>query len=259
MENALFEFVLRQGDNALILGHRVSEWCGMGPALEEDIALANTALDLIGQAQMWLALAGETEGAGRTADDLAFHREAYDFRNLLLVERPNGDFGQTMMRQFLFDTYHLLLLDRLGSVTPAQAEQAGDTRVRDIALKAVKEVTYHAERSADLVIRLGDGSEESHRRMQAALDDLWPYTGEMLHVDDVDLALANAGVLADPAALVPEWTQRVRAVLEDATLVIPESDFAHCGGKDGRMHSEHLGHLLAVMQSLPRSHPEAVW
>ncbi|MGQ3296529.1 MAG: 1,2-phenylacetyl-CoA epoxidase subunit PaaC, partial [Shinella sp.] len=163
---ALLEFLARIGDNALILGHRVSEWCGHAPALEEDIALANTALDLIGQTQLWLGLAGEVEGKGRSADDLAYLRDGYDFRNILLVERPNGDFGKTLMRQFLFDAWHYLLLKALKSST--------ETRIAEIAEKAFKEVSYHLDRSRDLVIRLGDGTAESHRRMQDALDDLWP-------------------------------------------------------------------------------------
>ena len=161
-DTAFFEFLLRMGDNTLVLGHRVSEWCGHAPVLEEDIALANTALDLIGQTQMWLGLAGEVEGEGRSADDLAMLRDAWDFRNVLLAEQPNGDFGQTMMRQYLFDQAHVLLLEKLA--------QSSDERVAGIAAKAVKEVTYHVERSRDTVIGLGDGTSESHRRMQAALD-----------------------------------------------------------------------------------------
>ena len=162
---ALFEFLQRMGDNALILGHRVSEWCGHSPALEEDIALSNTALDLIGQTQLWLGLAGEVEGKGRSADDLAYLRDALDFRNVLIVERPNGDFGKTLMRQFLFDAWHYQQLKAL--------KGSSDRRIAEIAEKAFKEVSYHLERSGDLVIRLGDGTAESHRRMQEALDDLW--------------------------------------------------------------------------------------
>ena len=175
---ALFQFVLRTGDNTLVLGHRVSEWCGHAPVIEEDIALANTALDLIGQTQMWLGLAGDVEGQGRSADDLAMLRDVWDFRNVLLVEQPNGDFGQTLMRQYLFDQFHLLLLQGLTEST--------DDRIAGIAAKAVKEVTYHVERSGDTVIGLGDGTEESHGRMQTALDLLNPYVGEMFASDDVD-------------------------------------------------------------------------
>ncbi|MFO1071481.1 MAG: 1,2-phenylacetyl-CoA epoxidase subunit PaaC [Geminicoccaceae bacterium] len=247
---AFVELLLRIGDTTLILGHRVSEWCGHTPVLEEDIALANVALDLIGQTQLWLGLAAEVEGQGRTADDLAFLRDAWDFRNLLLVERPNGDFGHTLMRQFLFDAYHLELLQALlGSTEP---------RVAEIAAKAAKEVAYHLERSADLVIRLGDGSAESHRRMQAALDALWPYAGEMFQADAKDRTVAAAGIAPDPASLRPAWEARVRDVLGEATLAIPESSYAHKGGRQG-IHTEHLGFILAEMQFLQRAYPGASW
>jgi ring-1,2-phenylacetyl-CoA epoxidase subunit PaaC len=249
-EAAFFETLLRIGDSTLILGHRVSEWCGHGPALEEDIALANVALDLIGQTQMWLGLAAEVEGKGRTADDLAYLRDAWDFRNLLLVERPNGDFGHTLMRQFLFDAFHHALLKGLAG--------SKDPRVAEIAAKAVKEVAYHLERSSDLVIRLGDGSEESHRRTQAALDALWPYTGEMFLADEKDKEVAAAGLVPDPASLKPAWDQTVRDVLTEATLAIPDSAFAHKGGKRG-VHTEHLGFILADMQFLQRAYPGATW
>jgi ring-1,2-phenylacetyl-CoA epoxidase subunit PaaC len=175
------------GDNTLVLGHRVSEWCGVAPVIEEDIALANIALDLIGQTQLWLGLAAEVEGAGRDADALAFHRDVWDFRNLLLVEQPNGDFGQTMMRQFLFDGWHLAMLKGL-------VESSSD-QMAAIAEKSVKEVTYHLERSSDTVIGLGDGTEESHDRMQAALDLLWPFAGEMFVSDDVDAAMVEQGLV----------------------------------------------------------------
>lgn len=249
-QDALFETLLRIGDTTLVLGHRVSEWCGHSPALEEDIALANVALDLIGQTQLWLGLAAEVEGKGRTADDLAYLRDAWDFRNLLLVERPNGDFGHTLMRQFLFDAYHLDLLKALAG--------SADERVREIAEKAVKEVAYHLERSSDLVIRLGDGSDESHRRMQAALDALWPYTGEMFIADEKDAQIAAAGILPDPAGLRPAWDRTIRDVLSEATLTVPEGSFAHKGGKRG-VHTEHLGFILADMQFLQRAYPGSSW
>ncbi|MEZ5750847.1 MAG: 1,2-phenylacetyl-CoA epoxidase subunit PaaC [Paracoccaceae bacterium] len=241
---------MRLGDNTLILGHRVSEWCGHAPILEEDIALANMALDLIGQTQLWLGLAGAVEGKGRDADALAFRRDAWDFRNVLLVERPNGDFGMTLMRQFLFDAWHLPMLTAL--------KGSSDPRVAEIATKAVKEVAYHIERSADLVIRLGDGTEESHRRMQAALDLLWPYTGEMFAGDAIDARLAEAGVMPAPESLRAEWDATVDAVLHEATLKRPDSKFAHLGGKQGK-HSEHMGHLLSTMQWLQRAYPDAKW
>ena len=249
--DALFEFLLRMGDNTLVLGHRVSEWCGHAPVLEEDIALANTALDLIGQTQMWLGLAGEVEGKGRSADDIAFLRDAWDFRNVLLAEQPNGDFGQTMMRQFLFDSWHVLILGAL--------RESGERRVAEIAEKALKEATYHLERSRDTVVGLGDGTQESHRRMQAALDLLWPYVGEMFETDDVDRAMAEAGVAPEPASLRADFDASVGAALQEATLAIPESRFAHQGGRTGFRHSEHLGHMLTEMQWLQRAYPGATW
>ncbi|SMX43067.1 1,2-phenylacetyl-CoA epoxidase subunit PaaC [Maliponia aquimaris] len=248
---ALFEFLCRMGDNTLVLGHRVSEWCGHAPVLEEDIALANTALDLIGQTQMWLGLAGEVEGQGRSADDLAMLRDVWDFRNVLLAEQPNGDFGQTMMRQYLFDQAHLLLLKALMF--------SSDDRVAGIAAKAVKEVTYHVERSGDTVIGLGDGTSESHRRMQAALDLLWPYVGEMFTDDAVSEVLAEAGIAPQPSSLRDAFDDAVREVMAEATLVIPDSRFAHSGGKTGVRHTEHLGHLLTQMQWLQRAYPGATW
>ena len=251
MNAELFEFLLRQGDNTLVLGHRVSEWCGVAPVLEEDIALANTALDLIGQTQMWLGYAGEVEGKGRSADNLAYLREAWDFRNLLLLERPNDDFGVTMMRQFLFDAFHVLILTEL--------ENSTDSRVAEIATKSLKEASYHLERSRETVIGLGDGTAESNAKMQAALDLLWPYVGEMFVADEVDAALAKKGIAPDPSKLRDAWDTIVLPALSEATLSVPEGNFAHKGGKNGRRHSEHLGHMLAQMQILPRSYPDASW
>ncbi|WP_170436218.1 1,2-phenylacetyl-CoA epoxidase subunit PaaC [Ruegeria arenilitoris] len=250
-DEAFLQFLLRMGDNTLILGHRVSEWCGHAPVLEEDIALANTALDLIGQTQMWLGLAGEVQGEGKSADDLAFLRDAWDFRNVLLVEVPNGDFGRTLMRQFLFDAWHSIMLGRL--------LKSSDDRVAAIAEKASKEVAYHLERSSDTVVGLGDGTEESHRRMQEALDYLWPYVGEMFASDDVDAEMAASGIAPDPAGLRDEYDALVQRVLTEATLTIPDSRFARKGGRDGRMHTEHLGHLLTQMQWLQRAYPGATW
>ncbi|MFV0301827.1 MAG: 1,2-phenylacetyl-CoA epoxidase subunit PaaC [Paracoccus sp. (in: a-proteobacteria)] len=249
-QEALLETLLRLGDNTLILGHRVSEWCGHSPVLEEDIGLANVALDLIGQTQLWLGLAAEVEGKGRSADDLAYLRDAWDFRNLLILERPNGDFGQTLMRQFLFDAWHLEMLTAL--------QQSTDPRIAEIAAKAVKEVAYHLERSSDLVIRLGDGSEESHRRMQEALDALWPYAGEMFASDQKDVTIAAQGIMPDPASLRAKWDAVVGEVLDAATLTRPEGSFAHKGGKQG-VHTEHLGYILAEMQFLQRAYPGASW
>lgn len=247
----LAQFLLRLGDSTLILGHRVSEWCGLAPVLEEDIALANTALDLIGQTQMWLGYAAEVQGDGKSADDIAFLRDVWDFRNILLVELPNGDFGRTIMRQFLFDAYQSILLPRLMAST--------DTSVAAIAEKASKEVAYHVERSADTVVGLGDGTPESHARMQAALDRLWPYVGEMFASDEVDAAMVAAGISPDPASLRAEYDVLIAAVMAKATLTLPASDFAHSGGRNGRVHTEHLGHLLTQMQWLQRAYPGASW
>ncbi|MEM8702482.1 MAG: 1,2-phenylacetyl-CoA epoxidase subunit PaaC [Pseudomonadota bacterium] len=252
IRRVFFEWLCRMGDNALILGHRTSEWCGHGPVLEEDIALANTALDLIGHTQMWLGLAGEVEGKGRDADDLAYLRDAMKFHNLLLVELPKGDMAVTIMREFLFDAYHHLLLSWL-------AEHSKSPRVAEIAAKALKEVSYHIDRASDIVVRLGDGTEESHRRMQDALDLLWPYTGEMFIGDDVDATLTGAGIAPDLGGLQGKWEQNVRSILDEATLKAPEpGGFAHLGGKQGR-HTEHLGFILAEMQFLQRAYPGASW
>lgn len=251
MNSALFQYLLRLGDNTLVLGHRVSEWCGHSPVLEEDIALANTALDLIGQTQLWLGLAGEVEGKGRSADDLAYLRDAWDFRCLLLVERPNGDFGHTMMRQFLFDAFNVVQLAGLVG--------SSDARVAEIAAKASKEAAYHLERSGGTVVGLGDGSEESHRRMQDALEVLWPYVGEMFVSDEVDAAVSKAGVGPDVAGLRGAWDGIVGPVLARATLEIPTGEYFHKGGKTGAQHTEHLGHILTQMQWLQRAYPGATW
>lgn len=251
MSEAKIEYLLRLGDSALILGQRVSEWIGHAPIMEEDVALANVALDLIGQARLWFGYAGELEGRGRDEDALAFLREAHEYRNVLLVEQPNGNFADTLVRQFLFDAWHHALLEGL--------TQSHDPRIAEIAVKALKEVTYHLERSSDWVVRLGDGTEESHRKAQAALDELWTYTGEMFAADAIDAELVAQGVAVDPASLREAWLHTVQAVCEAATLTAPPADaWMQSGGKQGR-HTEHLGYILAEMQSLPRAHPGARW
>ncbi len=250
-DKALFEFALRMGDTTLILGHRLSEWCGKAPILEEDIALANTALDFIGQTQMWLGLAAEVENKGRTADNLAMLRDVWDFRCCLLVQQQNGDFGQTIVRQFLFDHWHLAQLRALKDSTHDQ--------VAAIAAKSEKEATYHAERSADLVIRLGDGTAESHAKMQAALTLLYPYVGELFTPDATDGTLEVAGIAPNPATLRQTYDTTIGTILAQATLTIPDSRFAHQGGKTGTRHTEHLGHLLTQMQWLQRAYPGATW
>ncbi|MEM8988126.1 MAG: 1,2-phenylacetyl-CoA epoxidase subunit PaaC [Pseudomonadota bacterium] len=246
----LFEFALRMGDNCLILGQNVSAWCGHAPVLEEDIAMANTGLDLIGQTKMWLTLAGEVRGDGRSADDLAFLRDARAYRNCLLVEQPNGDYGQTLMRQFLFDAWHHPMLEGL--------QASSNARVAEIAEKAVKEAAYHLERSTDLVIRLGDGALESNRRMQAALDALWPFVGELTSEDDVEIQLAAAGSIPAAAEVEAVYRQYAGRVFSEAMLRAPEDAFMRTGGKDGR-HTEALGYILAEMQFLQRAYPNATW
>ena len=246
----LFEYLLRLGDDRLVLGHRLSEWCGHGPILEEDIALANIALDLIGQATLYLKLAGETEGKGRTEDDLAYFREAVDYRNLHIVELPRGDYAFTILRQFLFDVFSFNVLEQL--TKSSQAEIAG------IAAKGLKEVRYHVRHSSEWVVRMGDGTAESHERAQRALNELWRFTGEMFQADDVDREMASSGVGADLAAIQPKWEAVVKEVLTRATLTIPDDPPAMTGGRRGR-HTEHLGHMLSEMQIVARSHPGATW
>ncbi len=250
VDNPFFESLLRLADDRLVLGHRLSEWCGHGPILEEDIALANIALDFIGQASMLLKLAGEVEGKGRTDDMLAYFRDAVEFRNVQLVELPNGDFAATIVRQFLFDAWDVLALEQLaGATTEALA---------GIAAKALKEAKYHLRHSAEWVRMLGDGTAESHQRSQRALDELWPYAGELFLMDDTDRAAVAAGNGVDVEVLRPRWREIVDQVLTEATLTIPKGAFAPRGGRIGR-HTEHLGRMLADMQSLARAHPGAAW
>jgi ring-1,2-phenylacetyl-CoA epoxidase subunit PaaC len=246
---ALFELALRMGDNALILAQRVGAWCGHAPVLEEDIALANVALDLIGEAKLWLQLAGDIEGKGRSADNLAFLRDARAFRNCLLVEQPNGDFGQTLMRQFLFDAFHLPMLRQL--------KTSSDPRVAAIAEKSSKEAAYHLERSADLVIRLGDGTEESHARMQAALDLLYPFAGEFFASDAVDAEIVRRRLGPALSTVEAAWRRTLSATLDEARLAIPAATVRK-GGKTG-YHGEELGFILAEMQWLQRAYPGATW
>lgn len=249
-DDALKQLYLRMGDNTLVLGHRVSEWCGHGPILEEDIAMANVALDFIGQTQFWLGEAAKLTGNEATADTLAFRRDVWDFRNLLMVELPNRDFGYTLMRQFLFDAWHYLQLQALSE----SSEQA----VREIAQKAIKEVAYHLDRSASLIERLGDGTQESNRRMQEALDYFWTYAAEFFEGDEYDAVLAEHGISPEPEALKDQWLELVGSVLERADLKMPDIKYRHSGGKKG-VHTEYLGHLLSDMQFLQRAYPDAEW
>ncbi len=246
----LVEYALRLGDDRLILGHRLSEWCGHGPILEEDIALANMALDLVGQANMFLGLAGDLEGKGRDADALAFFREGVQYRNALLVELPRGDFGFTIVRQFLFDAFSVVQLDALAT--------CAHTELAAISAKSLKEVKYHLRHSSEWVVRLGDGTDESKTRVQTALDRMWRYTGELFERDVIDEGVAAEGVYVDQEALKARWESVVHDVLGRATLTIPADIVMTSGGRRGR-HTEHLGHLLSVMQSVARAHPGATW
>lgn len=246
----LVEYLLRLGDDSLVLGQRLTEWCGHAPALEVELSLANMGLDLIGQATLFLGLAGELEGRGRDADALAFHRDVLAFRNCLMVEQPNGDFAQTMARQFLFSTYQQALFEALTAST--------EPRIAEIAAKAVKEVRYHAELSADWIVRLGDGTDESRTRMIDGLDWHWRFVGELFQVDAVEERLIEAGIAVDRPALRARFDTVVEQVLADATMPPPVYPRAVLGGRKGH-HSEHLGHLLAVMQYVPRAYPDATW
>lgn len=249
-DQSKFEYVLRFGDTALILGQRLAEWLGHAPVLEEDIASANIALDLVGQARLWLTYAGGVEGAGRDEDGLAYHREQHQFRNFLLVELPDDDYAFTIVRRFLFDAWHCLALEALA--------RSMDADIAAIAAKSKKEADYHRRHSADWLVRLGDGTAESHARTQAALDSLWRYTAEFFATDAVDEAMSASGEGFAAESLRQAWMEEVGATLREATLVMPEAAQFVSKGKEGR-HSEHLGHLLAEMQVLQRAHPGARW
>ncbi len=250
LEPSLFDYLLRLADNALILGQRQSEWCGHGPVLEQDIALTNIALDQIGQARVLLAYAGKTEGKGRNEDMLAFLRDAGEFRNVLLVEQPNEDWGYTIMRQFLFDAFNYFQYQELC--------HSADAELAAIAQKAVKEITYHLRFSSEWVIRLGDGTDLSHRKMQEAAADLWMYTGEMFAPDGIDDWAKVAGIGPNLQVIQEQWNARVGEVFEEATLQMPESGWMQHGGKQG-IHTEYLGYILADMQFLQRAYPGLEW
>ena len=243
-------YLLRIADTSLVLAQRLGEWVGHAPAIEEDLGLANTALDLLGQARLLLSYAGELEGQGRDEDALAFLREEAEFLNATLAEQPNGDFGDTIVRQFLIDAYQLELYERLVS--------CADRRLAEIAAKAVKETRYHVRFSAGWLVRLGDGTAESHARVQASLDRLWRYTHELFDADELDCEIAAAGIGPELTALRGAWGERVDAVLRQATLRRPVDGPYQWYGKQGR-HSEHLGHLLIELQHLQRTHRGAVW
>jgi len=245
------DYLLRQGDNALILSQQLSQLCGKGPALEEDMALTNVALDLLGQTRMWLTYAGQLEGKSRNEDHLAFLRDAHEMRCCLIVEQPNGNYADTMVRQFYFDTWHYFLMLGLAA--------SSDPRIAEIAEKSVKEVSYHLRRSGDLIVRMGDGSADSHAKTQAAADALWMYSGEMFLYDTTDEAMVEQGVAPAVDGLRAAFLAHVAEIFAEATLAMPPADaWMQRGGKQGR-HSEHLGYILAEMQFLQRAYPGSEW
>lgn len=250
MENPLFSYLVYLADNALVLGHRHSEWCGHGPVLEQDIALTNIALDLIGQARLLYQYAAEIKGEGTTEDSLAYLRDVYEFKNCLLSEQPNGDWAHTVLRQFFFSAWQKELY--------AALKQSKDEQLRAIAEKSLKEVIYHLRWSGEWVIRLGDGTPESAKRLACALDDLWMYTGEFFRPAGFETDLVATGISVDPVAFEPAWKQHVQVVFRDALLEVPVSPAFQEGGKSGR-HSEHLGYILAELQFMQRAYPGATW
>ncbi|HVN45177.1 MAG TPA: 1,2-phenylacetyl-CoA epoxidase subunit PaaC [Steroidobacteraceae bacterium] len=249
-EAAHCRYVLRLADTSLVLGQRLAEWIGHAPALEEDLALANLSLDLIGQARLLLSYAGELEGAGRDEDALAFLRDAPEFLNLTLAEQPNGDFAHTIVRQWLLDAWQLEIYGAL--------ERSSDGRLAAIAAKSLRETRYHYRFSSGWLVRLGDGTPESHERTQRALDALWRFTAELFAPDEIDEHLNSRGIAPRLPQLAPHWSARVEQDLREATLARPATQPYPWQGKRG-VHSEHLGHLLAPMQHLQRSYPGARW
>lgn len=250
LDKALQNYCIALGDDSLVLGHRISEWCRNGPFLEEDLALTNVALDFIGRARMFYAYAAELEGQKRSQDDIAFLRDCREYRNLLINELPNGDFAFTLARQFMIDVYDVGFFTKLA--------QSRDKMLAAIAAKAIKESLYHLRRSEHWIKRLGDGTEESHQRVQNAFNQLWAYWPEMFDMSDDEQLLLEAGIAVDRSALKADWQSKVCAVMQEATLTIPADDLNISGGRDG-MHTEHLGFLLAEMQFLQRAYPGQQW
>lgn len=259
--NYTFDYILRIADNSLILGHRLSEWCGHGPVLEQDMAMTNMALDLVGQARSLYALAAEVQGEGKTEDDLAYLRDVFEFKNVLLVEQPNGDFAYTVVRQFFFSAFQLpfykALFNNLNDST-LNLQSSTHEILRGIAEKAIKELAYHLRWSSEWVIRLGDGTEESHNRIQKAVNDLWRYSGEVLIADEIDEWAVKNGLGVDLERIKPIFNETLETVLKEATLKIPDNAYMQKGGKKG-LHTEHLGYLLAEMQFLQRAYPNSTW
>ena len=251
MKNSnLYNYILTIADNSLILGQRMGELCGHGPSLETDIACTNISLDLLGQVRSYYQYAAKIAGDGRTEDDIAMLRPEREYVNVLLVEQPNTDFAYTMARHFLFDVFHFLFLKQL--------EKSKDLTLAAIATKSLKEVAYHQRFSSDWIKRLGDGTEESHRKMQAAIDDLWMYTNELFSPTEVESTMAEQGIGVDIAALKEEYYSAVGNILEEATLKVPESKYFHKGGKQG-IHTEHMGYILAELQYMQRAFPGREW
>lgn len=249
-QEALFKYTLRLGDNALIQGHRLSEWCSKGPILEEDLALTNIALDNIGLAQAFLKYAAEIEGKGKTEDDLAYKRSERQFYNHQITELPIGDFAVTIAKQLLISAFEVQLFSALSHST--------DETIAGIAAKGVKESRYHFVHSRDWCYRLGEGTELSHARLQQAINDLWAYTGELFEMAEEDTILLVAGIAVDLQEIKLNWKETVATVLTEATIQIPEDGFFHTGSRNG-VHTEHLGHILAEMQYLQRAYPDATW
>lgn len=250
MQDHLYNFLLHLGDNALVLGHRLSEWCGHGPILEQDMAMTNIALDLVGQSRNIFQLAAKMKGDEATEDTLAYLRDAIGYKNTLLVEQKNGDFGKTVMRQFLHDAFNHARYHRL--------LKSNNKDLTAIAEKSIKEITYHLKWSSEWVIRLGDGTEESNRRINESLVDLWPYTGEMFKPVDYEQACYEMGIYPEIDSIEEEWDEEVKNIFDEAGLVVPEKAWMHDGGKRG-VHSEHLGYILADMQFLQRAYPGQEW
>jgi ring-1,2-phenylacetyl-CoA epoxidase subunit PaaC len=257
MPTILYNYTLRLADESLILGHRLSEWCGHGPVLEQDIAMINIALDLIGQARNYYQYAAQIENSApnppnppRTEDDIAYLRDVPHYRNALLVEQPNGNFAQTIMRQFLFDVYHYYFLESL--------QKSGDETLSACAHKSIKEVTYHLRWSSEWVIRLGDGTAESHHKIEEALSDLWSYSGELLSMLELDYEAVEAGFGVNLEELKVKYNEKVIAILTEATLPIPANNWMRSGGRQGK-HSEHLGYILADLQFIQRAYPNSKW
>ena len=250
MDKLLIDYTLHLADNSLILGQRNSEWCGHGPVLEQDIAITNISLDLIGQARNFYQYAATLIGGDATEDTLAYLRKERDFKNCLLVEQPNGDWAQTILRQFLFSQYQYLLFEQL--------QHRKDEQLAAIAEKSLKEITYHLRWSSEWVIRLGDGTEESHKRIQKAIDDLWRYTGELFEASHYELQATNDGFGVAVSQLKDEWLNKVKEIFSEATLSIPEKIFMQSGGKEGK-HTEHLGYILTELQYMQRAYPGCEW